>query len=575
MHAQIASPDTCLVEGYIYGPDLQRAAGEKVYVLKTIAPGFLTTLAKGEFEADSTGWIRLTLFRNSRAWLYGRKVNGLERSGGVELVIPDAATARIETLVPPATLSPAYVVAVPLPPNHGDSIKTAYDKMCDFVPRDSITVDTTGFNQSDRVTRAEDDIAELYHENTTQDLLIADAGKWVQYSAVGTYSILVPKHSDSAKVKIDNAGRMTATEVSATTFGYGTLGTNYLKFEGTGGSQPVLRGSSYSRYVSPIHLFYDWDSRLLATWKPDSNTIYKKTIALDSLTSRVMLAAMLESGSTSRATVLIGREGDNVGSFNFYSNAYGTVNLRRKVTLESSRGMAFQTGSAYEFAWLTTLNNIASGKLMTLTGGGKLGVGIDYPANSLEVNGNGVFNPDSLLKAGRGEFRRMDADSTGWVILNDSVRYRVLSNCEEAFSELGSSRPYHGTITFEVHVAMPGMSPTSCFVNMHADSSSGYQIGLVNIKSKWGYTNMTAGGHAEYYCGTTHPAGLASAFATHTVHRQLFNYSDAQYFDTRGTFYGWQFKWGGGVWWKAIVEVEYTATASRTKKDTPIYLVGL
>lgn len=125
-----------------------------------------------------------------------------------------------------------------------------------------------------------------------------------------------------------------------------------------------------------------------------------RLIALDSLTSRVTLAAMLESGSTSRATVLIGREGDNVGSFNFYSNAYGNVNLRRKVTLESQRGMAFQTGSAYEFAWLTTVNNIASGKLMTLTGRGKLGVGIDYPENSLEVNGNVKMPKDSTLDAG-------------------------------------------------------------------------------------------------------------------------------------------------------------------------------
>jgi hypothetical protein len=61
-----------------------------------------------------------------------------------------------------------------------------------------LSVDTTGLTQGARITALESDVA--------------SAGKWNQYDAVGTYKIIVPKISDSAKVKIDNLGKTTLGE---------------------------------------------------------------------------------------------------------------------------------------------------------------------------------------------------------------------------------------------------------------------------------------------------------------------------------------------------------------------------
>lgn len=126
--AQLLPPDTCIVEGYIYGNDLKPAAGEKVYALKSIVSGYVTTLAKSEFEADSTGFIRMVLFRDSRTWLYGRKVRGLDRLGGVQVPIPDTSWALLYNLIPVEDIPDSYVVAATLSGDvsrYGDSIRVA------------------------------------------------------------------------------------------------------------------------------------------------------------------------------------------------------------------------------------------------------------------------------------------------------------------------------------------------------------------------------------------------------------------------------------------------------------------
>ncbi len=64
--------------------------------------------------------------------------------------------------------------------------------------------------QEDSIALRRLEIDELQQEQDAQDIAIADAGKWVQYDAVGTYKVAAPKWTptpgDTLVAEIDNAG---------------------------------------------------------------------------------------------------------------------------------------------------------------------------------------------------------------------------------------------------------------------------------------------------------------------------------------------------------------------------------
>ncbi len=189
--AQYTPPDSCIVEGYLLKPNLQPAPGKKVEVLKAIIGGHVTTYDKESYESDETGYIRMVLIRNSRTWLYGRDVLGLDKPGGVQLSIPDAADARLEQLPPSITVPPLYIAAVPVPNNYGDSLHVA-----DSLARAAIALAEAAANgeavhAADSIARHADSLAAVALDSAStarQDLLIAIAQLQAQLDTAGTHT---------------------------------------------------------------------------------------------------------------------------------------------------------------------------------------------------------------------------------------------------------------------------------------------------------------------------------------------------------------------------------------------------
>lgn len=515
MHAQIASPDTCLVEGYIYGPYLQRAAGEKVYVLKTIAPGFLTTLAKGEFEADSTGWIRLTLFRNSRAWLYGRKVNGLERSGGVELVIPDAATARIETLVPPVTLSPTYVVAVPLPPNHGDSIKTAYDQMASYVPRDSITVDTMGFNQGDRVTNAEVDIAELFTENAAQDdSIYFGTLRWIAAEARIT---AVEARATSIEADIVLLNAAIALKLSSDTASLAALAD--AMYARTGGTQ------NWTQYTSGGYsVLAPLISDTLKTSVTNDGYVSAARFTNDGLRALAnpywgVPDALFGNASNGASVGVVGIISDH-----FVRNSSRLAFLNTRAGISGGRGHTFASiiggmmyDQQYTYGALAFVPYAANNTVYINRYG--LHVGDEFGTTSFSISGHfKMKSKDSTAELGPVQTPLIVLDSTKWVA-GDSLNWRIRSyDKPETLDRLGgNSSMIVGKVEMEVMLDLPSTALWAQW-GIVADSLNNVGISQVDVQMSMGFPYafgngiaLGSGGTKMYHAGWSR-SGVNSTF---------------------------------------------------------------
>lgn len=113
--AQIA-PDTCWVEGYLFGNDMKVARAGVVVIKRIEKPGYLFTWRpSAEAKADSTGFVRFPLPRGSTAYLYSQHLYSISRdqTNGTPIPIPNTPTARLENLPPATSVPSTYVVAVP------------------------------------------------------------------------------------------------------------------------------------------------------------------------------------------------------------------------------------------------------------------------------------------------------------------------------------------------------------------------------------------------------------------------------------------------------------------------------
>lgn len=112
-----AQLDSCVVTGYLqsYGLHALPARYVTVQVKRIVKSGRLIMIpATNMPKSDATGYVRMVFPRASTAWLYAPVV-GLDSNivTGRPVVIPDAATATLESLVPATAVPPNHVIAVP------------------------------------------------------------------------------------------------------------------------------------------------------------------------------------------------------------------------------------------------------------------------------------------------------------------------------------------------------------------------------------------------------------------------------------------------------------------------------
>lgn len=121
-------PDTCWVEGYLFGNDMQIARSGTVVIKRIEKSGYLFTWRpSAEAKADSTGFVRIPLPRGSTAYLYSQHLYSISRdqTNGTPIPIPNAPTARLENLPPATSVPSTYMVAVPLlTVTHGETSGT-------------------------------------------------------------------------------------------------------------------------------------------------------------------------------------------------------------------------------------------------------------------------------------------------------------------------------------------------------------------------------------------------------------------------------------------------------------------
>jgi hypothetical protein len=110
--AAAQAPATSVVSGTVYkiyqGQQVP-AANAVLWVEKIVKNGSLFSTVRSSVRADASGFVTLTLPRNSTVYLSG-EVLGLDKVGGVALPIPDAATATLESLLPITTVPTMGIV---------------------------------------------------------------------------------------------------------------------------------------------------------------------------------------------------------------------------------------------------------------------------------------------------------------------------------------------------------------------------------------------------------------------------------------------------------------------------------
>lgn len=110
------APDTCWVEGYLFGNDMKLARAGVVVIKRIEKPGYLFTWRpSAEAKADSNGFVRIPLPRGSTAYLYSQHLYSISRdqTNGTPIPIPNTPTARLENLPPATSVPSTYMVAVP------------------------------------------------------------------------------------------------------------------------------------------------------------------------------------------------------------------------------------------------------------------------------------------------------------------------------------------------------------------------------------------------------------------------------------------------------------------------------
>lgn len=105
---------TCVVSGTIYKPDGTAAANEVLRVVKAVKSGnLITSYLETSAVSDAMGMISITLPRNSTCYLWGNVVGfNANASAGVAIVVPDAATASLETIAPATSVPGTVPIAV-------------------------------------------------------------------------------------------------------------------------------------------------------------------------------------------------------------------------------------------------------------------------------------------------------------------------------------------------------------------------------------------------------------------------------------------------------------------------------
>ena len=108
--------DTCWVYTTIPDNAGGRIEGQRVYIMKTVGIGSnrpLVGMGEVYFETDASGYIRMSLLRNSVVTMRSA-IPSLSMLSGKNLTIPDVDSVDLRTLTS-ATVPTSYVVAVPNP----------------------------------------------------------------------------------------------------------------------------------------------------------------------------------------------------------------------------------------------------------------------------------------------------------------------------------------------------------------------------------------------------------------------------------------------------------------------------
>ncbi len=103
-HAQ--APDSCIVTGYVYKADLSPAIGLVFTVKSVVKTGTIIGTAPTTYTVDSSGLLRMKLWRNSTTYIYADIAGyNANTQTGTAYAIPDSATAFLRYLQPVTTTS--------------------------------------------------------------------------------------------------------------------------------------------------------------------------------------------------------------------------------------------------------------------------------------------------------------------------------------------------------------------------------------------------------------------------------------------------------------------------------------
>lgn len=99
--AAVAQPATTTLSGTVYDQTGAGKSGMKLYVVKTLKDGVVLAAPQTVATSGVGGTISLTVLRGSTIYLYSRDIPRFSSRGpaGIPYVIPDTATASIESLV--------------------------------------------------------------------------------------------------------------------------------------------------------------------------------------------------------------------------------------------------------------------------------------------------------------------------------------------------------------------------------------------------------------------------------------------------------------------------------------------
>lgn len=426
-HAQ----DVCVVTGVVIRQDGQRAPGARIYVLKTVPNGTIPYSISGLVTADTAdanGVIELRLLRNSTVWLAAdpkTPVLSLATTApGTKLSVPDAATANLWELPTPPSVQAAQLLAVPtltvvdaVQGKATDTIRFASPLVVDFsgsTPEVTVDPDALGVPYGDSLHVA-DSLARYAAEQAALARAAADSARLVVIARIEA-------DIDTLRARADTAGTYDRIYIY-TQIGrlYDSLGVIVSQLSALGSRVDTVgraeraaieaHNANQDAAIAAAGKWETYDSggtyRVGApkwTPTPGDTTVAKidnegRITANGEIKSATAFSAMVPAGSAGAASLTLGREADNIGSVAFYGNAYPTAAYRRWLVMSASRGMAFLNGSAYKFVWIKSMNDLTSGNLMTLTGTGSLGVGVDNPGRRVEIGGHLFVNADSVIYA--------------------------------------------------------------------------------------------------------------------------------------------------------------------------------